>query len=137
MVIELLPIKEKKMNTITESESIIMELLWENGQMSVMQIVQALEQSRGWSKHTIISFLKRMEAKGTVTYHMRGRTRLYSATVEKDKVIVDETKNFANKFFGGKFGVMASYFLNNAELSDEEVDELWKLINNMKEKRNE
>jgi hypothetical protein len=32
---------------------------------------------------------------------------------------------------------MASYFLNNAELSDEEVDELWKLINNMKEKRNE
>ena len=76
MVIEFLPIKEKKMNTITESESIIMELLWENGQMSVMQIVQALEHSRGWSKHTIISFLKRMEAKGTVTYQMRGRTRL-------------------------------------------------------------
>ena len=43
--------------------------------MSVMQITGQLEQETGWSKQAVISFLKRMEAKGLVTYEQKGRTR--------------------------------------------------------------
>ena len=46
---------------ITESEELIINLLWEKGSLSVMQIVQELEKEKNWSKQSIISFLKRME----------------------------------------------------------------------------
>lgn len=125
------------MNSITESEAAILNLLWENKCMSIMQIAQALEEDKHWSKHAVISFLKRMEAKGTVTYRMTGRTKLYSAAAEKEEMIVKETRGFLNKFFDGSFGVMASYFLNSSNLTDEEMDELKSLLDGFREKENE
>ena len=77
---------------ITESEEVIMNLLWEKGSLSVMQIVQELEGEKNWSKQSVISFLKRMEQKGTVTYIMQGRTKFYSAVAKKEDMVRKETK---------------------------------------------
>ena len=46
---------------ITEAEQKILNLLWEEGSLSTMQITERLEGETGWSKHAVISFLKRME----------------------------------------------------------------------------
>ena len=125
------------MGAITESEAEIMELLWENGEMTIMQMVQALEEKKNWSKQSVISFLRRMETKGTVSYRVQGRARLYSAKVGKDQVLVSETKNFADRFFDGKLGLMASYFVHNPALTEEDIEELWNELSKLKEKKNE
>ena len=63
----------RKETNITKSEQKLLHLLWREGPMSVMQITGQLEQETGWSKQAVISFLKRMEAKGLVTYEQKGR----------------------------------------------------------------
>ena len=46
--------------SVTDSELRILELLWERGALTVREIQEGLEIETGWSKHTVISLLKRM-----------------------------------------------------------------------------
>jgi len=123
--------------SITESEQIILEQLWKHGKLSIMQIVEALEETTGWSKHTIISFLKRMEEKQTVTYVVEGRTKYYSAVPKRSEVVIESAQSVLDRFFGGRMGLMVSYMADARKLTREDVDELYDLLEKLKEKDEE
>ena len=74
--------------SITESEQLILQQLWNNGSMTVMQLVEGLSESTHWSKHAIISFLKRMEEKHTVLYEVQGGPKPFSAVPRESEVVV-------------------------------------------------
>ena len=57
---------------LTDSEWIVMEVLWKDSPLTMMQITRELVTDTGWTKHTVMSFLKRMEDKGALT-QARGR----------------------------------------------------------------
>ncbi len=124
------------MNLITESEEVIMNLLWDNGKMSVMQIMRNLQDKKGWSKQSIISFLRRMEQKGTVAYVMQGRTKYYFAVIQRNDVVRKETRGILNRFFGGKLGAMVSYMASESELTKEDIQELRDFLQELKEEDN-
>lgn len=124
------------MNLITESEEVIMNLLWDNGKMSVMQIVRKLQDKKGWSKQSVISFLRRMEQKGTVSYVMQGRTKYYFAVIQRNEVVREETRGILNRFFGGKLGAMVSYMARESELTKEDIQELRDFLQELKEEDN-
>ncbi|MDE7200613.1 MAG: BlaI/MecI/CopY family transcriptional regulator [Lachnospiraceae bacterium] len=121
------------MNKITESEEIILNLLWQKESLSIMQMVKALETQKNWSKQTIISFLKRMEQKGTVAFFVQGRTKYYYAVIKREDVIRTETKGLMDRFFGGKMGAMVSYMVKESEISKEDIQELQTLLQKLKE----
>lgn len=124
------------MNLITESEEVIKNLLWDNGKMSVMQIVRELQDKKGWSKQSVISFLKRMEQKKTVSYVVQGRTKFYFAVIQRNEVVREETKGILNRFFGGRLGALVSYMANESELTKEDIQELRDFLQELKEKNN-
>ena len=98
-----------------------------------MQIVEALEETTGWPKHTIISFLKRMEEKQTVTYVVEGRTKYYSAVPKRSEVVIESAQSVLDRFFGGRMGLMVSYMADTRKLTREDVDELYDLLEKLKE----
>lgn len=124
------------MNLITESEEVIMNLLWDNGKMSVMQIVRELQDKKGWSKQSVISFLRRMAQKGTVAYAVQGRTKFYFAVVQRNEVVKEETRGILNRFFGGRLGAMVSYMASESELTREDIQELRDFLQKLKEEDN-
>ena len=74
----------------TESEQKILQLLWEQGTMSTMQITEKLRCETNWTKHAVISFLKRMEAKNLVSYEEHGRSKYYSPLISKEEFAKEE-----------------------------------------------
>lgn len=124
---------EKMRYSITESEQLILQQLWDKGSMTVMQLVEGLSESTHWSKHAIISFLKRMEEKQTVTYELRGRTKHYSAVPGESEVVVDSARSVLNRFFGGKIDKMVLYMAQARQLTDQDVDDLYALVEKLKE----
>ena len=48
---------------LTEAEWKIMLLLWEKSPWTMMELTRALAEDTGWSKHTVITMLKRMAVK--------------------------------------------------------------------------
>ena len=69
---------------LTEAEWKIMLLLWEKSPRTMMELTRALAEDTGWSKHTVITMLKRMAVKGTVRICEDGPVKTYFPAVAKD-----------------------------------------------------
>ena len=91
--------------TISNSEWEILEKLWDNGEMTIAQLEAAFKDTTGWSRHAIISFLKKMEAKNLVAYEEIGRAKHYRAVPEKETTVKAESEAFLNRGFDGKIGL--------------------------------
>lgn len=113
---------------ITEAEQKILNLLWEENSLSTMQITEKLEDETGWSKHAVISFLKRMETKGLVTYEEKSRAKYYTPLVKKEDVASKERKSFLQNFYHGKLGLMVSAMVEENSLSPNDIDDLREIL---------
>jgi len=57
-----------------------------------------------------------------------GMVNFYSAAVSRDKILRKSLSTLAGRMFQGSFGAMASFLVNSASLSPEEIQELKKLL---------
>jgi BlaI family penicillinase repressor len=133
-VTKKLPKEFNMIYKITESEQTILNLLWEKEKLTVMQIVKELDEEKKWSKHAVISFLKRMEYKGTVGYEEVGRTKYYYAILAKKDVAKIESKSFLNQFYDGKMGLMVLSMAEENQLKEEDIQDLWDIVQELRKK---
>ncbi len=113
---------------ISDAEWVFMELLWEHGELSISQMEKLLKEKQGWSKHAIISFLKKMESKGLVQYRVDGKAKIFYTTLERDQTKREESVGFLDKVFHGKLGLMVSSLVNDDCLDEEEITELMDIL---------
>ena len=113
---------------VTESEWKIMELLWQNESMTMPRITQSLQEETGWSKHTVISLLKRMCQKGSATIIDGTSPMAYRALITRAEAVRQETRSVLKKAFGGRSALLISELVNQNDLSDEEIDDLVRLL---------
>ncbi len=87
----------EEVRVITESEWKILQQLWNNEPMTITRLTKAFEQETGWTKHTIISFLNRMEEKDLVFYQEDGRARQYYTLIDRNMALMQEAEQFLQK----------------------------------------
>ena len=114
--------------SLSPSEWKVMEALWEASPRTIKALTDALAASTGWGKHTIISFLNRMEKKGAVTYDETGRARGYRPAYPKEEATMEETERFLDRVFGGSLGLMVNALVENQSLSDRDIQELMDIL---------
>ncbi len=113
---------------LSDAEWKIMNLLWEQAPRTMMQITNALKDETNWTKHTVISFLKRMEEKGAL-YHEEGeKAKLYFPSLNREEAALQETEDFLGRVFRGRMGMMLNTMVRQQALSKEELQELHKIL---------
>ncbi len=117
------------MEHLSNGEWTLMNALWELQPATVTQLVRTLQAETGWTKHTVMTMLARLEQKGAVSCEQGERARLYSAVLERDRAAARETNSFLSKVYGGSLGLMVNEMLRAHSLSEEEVDELRAILN--------
>ena len=117
---------------LSDGEWTLMKALWEDAPMTITQLTAAMKDSTGWSKHTIISMLSRMEAKGAVRYQSNGRAKLYSPVLEREDAVKQETSHFMDKVFDGRMGVMLNAMMDSRPLTQADLDELSAILEKAK-----
>ncbi len=117
----------KKVN-LSDAEWKIMNLLWERAPRTIMELTNALKPETGWTKHTVISFLKRMEEKKAVHYEDGEKAKLYYPDLEREEAALQETEDFLDRVFQGKMGMMLNTMVQQRALSREELKELHKIL---------
>lgn len=120
---------------ITESEWEIMKIVWESHPVTSQKIIDLLENKVEWTEPTIKTFINRLAKKEILGYKRSGRQYLYYPLVSQKDCIKEESKSFLNKVFNGAMGMMISNFLEDAHLSDQEIDNLTKLLEEKREKK--
>ena len=117
----------KKVN-LSDAEWKIMNLLWEEAPRTMMQITNALKEETGWTKHTVMSFLKRMEEKEALHYEDGEKARLYYPDLMREEAALLETEDFLDRVFQGRRWMMLNTMVQQRALSREEVAELHKIL---------
>ena len=110
----------------------IMNLIWEEEPRTITQLTKALTDETGWSKHTVITYLKRLEAKGAVRYEEGERAKLFYADISRKEAQLQEIDSFLNKAFSGSLGLMVKTMIKDEKLSEEEIEELEDMLKRAK-----
>lgn len=118
---------------LSDGEWTLMKALWESAPMTIAQLTGAMRDSTGWSKHTIISMLSRLEAKGVVRYQSNGRARVYSPVLRREDAVRRETSHFLEKVFDGRLGVMLNAVMDSRPLTQADLEELSAILEKAKE----
>ncbi|HBX87931.1 BlaI/MecI/CopY family transcriptional regulator [Syntrophomonas wolfei] len=122
----------KRIN-LSDGEWNIMNVLWKSAPQTITKLTSALKESTGWSKHTIITMLGRMESKGAVKYEQGVKAKQYYPVVERAETALEETESFLDKVYSGSLGLMVNTMVEKNSLSKEEIEELYAILKRAEE----
>ena len=113
---------------LSEAEWKIADCLWRNNSMTITELTRELGPVTGWSKNTIITMLKRMVEKGAVTYVQEDKAKRFSPAIDRTEAELEETTSFLDKVYNGNVGLMISNLIGSDQLTEEQLEELRKII---------
>lgn len=114
--------------TLSDGEWKLMNALWDNAPCSLAQLVKVLDEETGWSKSTIFVMLKRLTAKEAVCVDDGGRIQMYSPLIKKSEAVERETESFLSRVYDGSLGMMVSSIAGQHNLSQDDIAQLRKIL---------
>ncbi len=81
-----------------------------------------------WNPRTVKTLLNRLVKKGVVGYETHGREYHYYPRLGEAECAGAQTQSFVKRVFGGAAGAMVAAFLDNGQLSAEEIAELKQIL---------
>ena len=118
---------------LSKSEWSLMNALWEHAPCTITGLVELFSGETGWSKHTIISMLNRLEAKGAVRHEEGSRAKQFYPAIDRADTRRQETRSFLSKLYGGSLGLMMSALVDSRALTQEDIDQLSAILEQAKE----
>ena len=115
--------------SITDAESVVMEVLWRHSTPVPTEIVvAALEGEQHWQEATIKTLLNRLLKKKVIRAQKDGRRFLYSPVIMRDQWVLNVSKGLLDRLFAGRVAPLAAHFSRHGKLTKRDVAELRRLI---------
>ena len=104
------------------------DLIWENEPISSGELVKLCEQELSWKKSTTYTILRRLCERG-IFQNVKG---MVTSLMSKDEFNAAQSEKFVEETFNGSLPRFLAAFSMRKKLSDEEINELRKLIDEMR-----
>jgi len=118
---------------ISEAEWEVMKVVWARTcPCTANEIVDALGGIAEWKPNTVKTLINRLVKKRALSYKEERRIYLYYSLVSEAECVRSETKTFVKRVFGGALKPMLVSFLKEEKLSDDEIDELKRILEERK-----
>lgn len=111
-----------------DSEAKVMEIIWGKGPLSAKEISLIAADSIGWNKNTTYTVIKKLEKKGFIRRDDPGF--ICTPLVSQEEMQKVEAKSLLDRVFGGSRKALFSALLEDEQLTEKEIKELRKLIDN-------
>lgn len=120
---------------LSDSEWLLMNALWDHSPRTITQLVEQLREDTGWSKHTVITMLSRLEAKGAVRHEEGERAKQFYPILDRTATQRQETRSFLFRLYGGSLKLMVNTLVGDTRLSDEDLAALDALLKKAEEEQ--
>ncbi len=111
-----------------------MREFWARGEATVAGIVEALEGRMHWKPRTIQSLINRLVGKGALGFTKVGREHLYRPQVTEKDCVLEASRSFVDRIFGGRLAPLLACFAEQGEISAQEVAQLRRILTEAKRK---
>jgi predicted transcriptional regulator len=109
---------------MTDGELRLMRVLWDKGQATVGEVVEALKTRPKPAYNTVLTLLRIMEKKGYVSHRKDGRAFIFSPKIGRADASRSALHTLVNRFFDGSPRLLILNLLDDEELSPEAVKQL-------------
>jgi BlaI family transcriptional regulator, penicillinase repressor len=122
------------MEQLSKTEEQLMEYLWKLEKAFMKDLLEAFPDPKP-ATTTVATLLKRMSDKGFVGYNTYGNVREYYPMVKKSDYFSDHLKGLIKNFFNNSSAQFASFFTSETNLSEKELQELKKIVDQQLKKK--
>ena len=105
-------------------ESRFADLIWTHAPVSSTQLVRLAEEALGWKKSTTYTVLRRLCGRGI----FRNEGGTVTALLSREEYYAAQSEQFVEEAFSGSLPAFLAAFTTRKRLSDEEIIELQRLI---------
>lgn len=120
------------MKKLTRKEEEVMKILWKIKQGFVKDVVEYYPDPKP-HYNTISSLVRLLEEKGFVDHNAYGNTHQYFPIISKQEYRKYFIKDVVKDYFDNSYKQTVSLFIEEQNLSKEDLDELSELIKSKKE----
>lgn len=106
----------------------IMKAVWDRGRATVAEVQQALPADRPRAYNTILTMMRKLEAKGYLAHDLDDRTFVYRAVISRERVRHSAIADLVDRVFDGSAQLLVSGLMDYKRLSAQEAAEIRKLL---------
>jgi len=118
----------KTLPKISEAEWEVMKTIWENNPCTSNEIIESLEDTTEWMPKTIKTLITRLVKKNVLGFNAEGRVYYYYPLLTRQECVKAESKSFLKRIYNGTLKSMLINFIDENELSKEEICELKEIL---------
>src|SRR5689334_8298862 len=120
--------RRQELPELTPAQGEIMEIIWEQGEVSASEVKRVLSRNRPVSRNTVRTLLERMEEKGWIAHREDGRTFLYSAARPRQATIGQKVQDVIETVCGGSAEALVTALLDYRGLSAGELERIRQML---------
>lgn len=121
------------MKQISQSEMVVMDVLWDKAPMAASDIAQCVA-DEGWNIRTIKTLLSRLVQKDILTTQEDGRRYLYTPLLSKEDYGARILDTVSQQFFKDNAAPLFLHLAKSNSLSEGDIDEITALLKSLKPK---
>lgn len=122
--------------SLTSAEWSVMECLWERSPLTGREVTELMHESCGWNRSTTLTLLRRMEAKGAVAGDTESGIKLFRPLLHREDAALRETEDFLGRVYKGSLSLMVSSLTKKQSIPQEEIEELYALLQKLEGEKN-
>lgn len=107
----------------------VLGVLWEQGPLSVRDLLPLLPDGKERAYTTVLTVLQGMERKKLVTHRREGLTHIYRPLVTHEEVVQPVLKTMLNHLFSGNPAKVVQALMNATDISADDLKQIRKVIN--------
>ena len=112
---------------MSPAETEILRLVWQSQEATVQEVYEALPAGRKVTYVTVATLLRRLEEKGYLKHHVRGKAFVYAPAAKKEDVIRRTISDLVERLFGGNPVPLMQHLAQHSRITDEDIERLKEL----------
>jgi predicted transcriptional regulator len=113
---------------LTDLQTAVMQVLWRQGEATVVQVHAALQEKRRLATTTVATLLSRLEKYGFLTHRAEGRQYIYRPLVSQSEVRQSQVAGLIEQLFQGNPADLMCHLINESEVESEDLARIAALI---------
>jgi predicted transcriptional regulator len=114
--------------TLTEAELRLMDVVWQRGESTVQQVLEALPRQTALAYNSVLTTIRILEKKGYLKHIKDGRAHVYMALIERDDATRSEISHLVSRFFKNSHEQLVLNILEDESIDAGELKRLRKLL---------
>jgi BlaI family penicillinase repressor len=126
---------DKPLDDLGQLQRAVIEVVWELGEASVHQVRKHLTRRKKPAYTTILTAMQKLEKAGWLRHRAEGKVYIYRPTRTREEAGAHSARKFIERVFDGDALSMFQHLMRQSKLSDGELKELRKMIDEKRKKR--